>query len=184
MVNILVSGAGIAGPTLAFWLARSGHAVTVVERAADLRLGGQAVDLRGAGRTVVERMGLMPTVSAVMLHQRGMSWVDARGKVRARMGVDAFGGEGFVSEIEVLRGDLAQVLCEATRSDVEYVFGDTITELIQDESGVEVTFQLANPRRFDLVVGAGRSGLDRPPARVRGQRPAVPRLSDRLVHRS
>ena len=140
MANILVSGAGIAGPTLAFWLARSGHAVTVVERAADLRMGGQAVDLRGAGRTVVERMGLMPAVAAVTLQQQGMSWVDGRGRVRARMGVDAFGGEGFISEIEVLRGDLAQVLYEATRNDTEYVFDDTVTALAQDEAGVDVTF--------------------------------------------
>lgn len=158
MVNILVSGAGIAGPTLAFWLARAGHSVTVVERAVDLRLGGQAVDLRGAGRTVVERMGLMAAVREVTLQQRGMSWVDERGRVLATMGVEAFGGEGFISEIEVLRGDLAQVLYDATRDDVEYVFGDSVTELAQDEAGVDVVFERLAPRRFDLVVGADGLG--------------------------
>ena len=158
MANILVSGAGIAGPTLAFWLVRAGHAVTVVERADDLRLGGQAVDLRGAGRTVVERMDLMAEVRSVTLQQRGMSWVDRRGRVLATMGVDAFGGEGFISEIEVLRGDLAEVLYDATRDDVEYVFGDSITELTQDESGVDVEFERLAPRRFDLVVGADGLG--------------------------
>jgi 2-polyprenyl-6-methoxyphenol hydroxylase-like FAD-dependent oxidoreductase len=154
MANILISGAGIAGPTLAFWLARAGHSVTIVERAPDLRMGGQAVDLRGAGRTVVERMGLMPQAKAVMLHQQGMSWVDGRGRARARMGVDAFGGEGFISEIEILRGDLAQLLFDETRDRVTYVFGDTITELSQDEHGVDVAFAHRAPARFDLVVGA------------------------------
>ena len=158
MANILVSGAGIAGPTLAFWLVRAGHTVTVVERADGLRLGGQAVDLRGAGRTVVERMGLMAEVRSVALQQRGMSWVDRRGRVLATMGVDAFGGEGFISEIEVLRGDLAQVLYDATRDDVEYVFGDTVTELAQHQAGVDVVFERGAPRRFDLVVGADGLG--------------------------
>ena len=70
------------------------------------------------------------------------------------MGVDAFGGEGFISEIEILRGDLAQLLFEATRDEVDYVFGDTITELSQDEHGVDVAFAHRAPARFDLVVGA------------------------------
>jgi 2-polyprenyl-6-methoxyphenol hydroxylase-like FAD-dependent oxidoreductase len=158
MANILVSGAGIAGPTIALWLARSGNTVTVIERADDLRLGGQAVDLRGAGRTVIERAGLMPAVTRVRLQQQGMSWVDRRGRVRARMGVDAFGGEGFISEVEVLRGDLAEVLYQATRDGVAYVFGDSITALSQDEDGVDVTFERTAPRRFDLVVGADGLG--------------------------
>ncbi len=154
MSSILISGAGIAGPALASFLAGSGHDVTVVERAPDLRLGGQAVDLRGAGRRVIERMGLMPEAKAVMLHQQGMSWVDARGRARARMGVDAFAGEGFISEIEILRGDLAHLLFEATHGIVSYIFDDTITSLAQDERGVDVTFGHASPARFDLVVGA------------------------------
>ena len=126
MANILISGAGIAGPALAYWLSTSGHDVTVVERADAVRPGGQAVDLRGAGRTVIERMGVMDRVRSVALDQRGVAWVDARGRVTARMPVDAFAGEGIISEIEVLRDDLADVLHDATRARVEYVFGDTV----------------------------------------------------------
>lgn len=154
MTSILISGAGIAGPTLAHWLSASGYDVTVVERAAAVRPGGQAVDLRGAGRTVVERMGVMDRVRSVALDQRGIAWVDGRGRVGARMPVDAFEGEGVISEIEVLRDDLAHVLHEATRARVEYVFGDTVTGLRQDDDGVDVTFENAPPRRFGLVVGA------------------------------
>ncbi len=154
MANILISGAGIAGPALAYWLSTSGHDVTVVERADAVRPGGQAVDLRGAGRTVIERMGVMDRVRSVALDQRGVAWVDARGRVTARMPVDAFAGEGIISEIEVLRDDLADVLHDATRARVEYVFGDTVTDLRQDDDGVDVTFEHAPPRRFALVVGA------------------------------
>lgn len=154
MTDILISGAGIGGPALAYWLQAAGHNVTVVERAPALRPGGQTVDLRGAGRTVIERMGVMDRVRSVALDQRGIAWVTASGRVTARMPVDAFQGEGIISEIEVLRDDLAQVLHDATAPGVEYLFGDTITGLRQDADGVDVTFEQAPPRRFGLVVGA------------------------------
>lgn len=154
MTDILISGAGIAGPALAYWLRAAGHDVTVVERAPAQRPGGQAVDLRGAGRTVIERMGLMDRVRGVALDQRGIAWVTSTGRVTARMLVDAFDGEGIISEIEVLRDDLAHVLHDATAPGVEYLFGDTVTALHQDADGVDVTFENAAPRRFGLVVGA------------------------------
>ncbi|MCB5163427.1 FAD-dependent monooxygenase [Streptomyces bambusae] len=152
--EILISGAGIAGPALAYWLRKAGFAVTIVERAPQPRPGGQTVDLRGAGRTVVERMGLMDRAKAESVHQHGIALVDAAGRVTARVGADSFGGEGIVSEIEILRGDLARLLYEATLPDTEYLWDDTITALDQDADGVTVTFEKAPPRRFALVVGA------------------------------
>src|SRR4051794_17150378 len=155
--SVLISGAGVAGPALASWLTRRGMAVTVVERAPAPRPGGQAVDLRGAARTVADRMRLLDEIRAVSLEQRGIAWVRADGTIAARMGADAFGGEGIVSEIEVLRGDLADVLLRATQNSTEYVFGDSIAGLDDDGDGVTVTFERSAPRRFDLVVGADGS---------------------------
>jgi 2-polyprenyl-6-methoxyphenol hydroxylase-like FAD-dependent oxidoreductase len=152
--TILISGAGIAGPALAFWLHRHGMSATVVEQAPAPRPGGQTVDLRGAGRVVVERMGLLAQARALALEQRGIAFVDAADRVRARMTTEQFGGEGIVSDLEILRGDLADLLYGDTTDDVEYVFGDTITGLHQDANGVDVTFAQGPPRRFDLVVGA------------------------------
>src|SRR4051812_7713474 len=100
--EILVSGAGIAGAALAYWLRRAGFAVTVVERAPAPRPGGQTVDLRGAGRDVITRMGLMDQVRALTVDQKGLALVDAAGRTKARLPADAFGGEGIVSEIEIL----------------------------------------------------------------------------------
>ncbi|MBW0119605.1 FAD-dependent monooxygenase, partial [Pseudonocardia abyssalis] len=151
--DILISGGGIAGPALAHWLRRHGFRVTVVERATTPRTGGQAVDLRGAGRTVVARMGLADRIRDLTLDQRGIAWVDAGGRVTARMPVEAFGGEGIVSEFEILRGDLAAVLAGAA-TDVEHLHGDTVTALDEDADGVVVTFEHAPRRRFGLVVGA------------------------------
>ena len=152
--EILISGAGIAGAAAAYWLRKAGYAVTVVERAPTPRPGGQTVDLRGAGRTVMKRMGLLDQIRAMTVTQRGIAWIDASGRHRAEMPVEAFDGNGIVSADEILRGDLAAILYEASRPGVSYVFDDTITALEQHPDGVLVTFEKADPRHFDLVVGA------------------------------
>jgi 2-polyprenyl-6-methoxyphenol hydroxylase-like FAD-dependent oxidoreductase len=152
--DILISGASIAGPALAYWLRANGFNPTVVERAPAPRPGGQTVDLRGAGRTVIQRMGLMDRARELSLDQRGIAWVNSHGRVTARMPSSLHGGEGIISEIEILRGDLGQLLYEASQPGTEYLFDDTITGLDQDESGVTVTFERAAPRRFGLVIGA------------------------------
>ncbi|WP_371749974.1 NAD(P)-binding protein [Streptomyces sp. NBC_01283] len=115
----LICGAGIAGPALAYWLRKAGSRVTIVERAPHPRPGGQTVDLRGAGRTVIERMGLMDRARAQSVDQRGLALVDACGRTTAQMPADSFGGQGIVSEIEILRGDLAHLLHEASLPDTE-----------------------------------------------------------------
>ncbi|KAA9374401.1 FAD-binding monooxygenase [Microbispora cellulosiformans] len=152
--DILISGGGIAGPALAYWLGRAGFTVTVVERAPAPRPGGQTVDLRGAGRTVAARMGLLDRAREVSVEQNGVALVDGKGRFTATLPVDAFGGEGIVSEIEILRGDLADLLYQASLPGTEYLFDDTVTALEQDDDGVTVTFEKSAPRRFGLVVGA------------------------------
>ncbi len=152
--EILISGAGIAGAAAAYWLREAGFIVTVVERAPAPRPGGQTVDLRGAGRVVVERMGLLEQIRAMTVTQRGIAWVDASGRHRAEMPVDAFQGNGIVSADEILRGDLGAILYEAACPGVSYLFDDTISAIEQHTDGVLVTFEKADPRRFDFVVGA------------------------------
>src|SRR5437016_3295148 len=150
--TVLVSGASITGPALAWWLRRYGFDVTVVERAPALRPGGHAVDLRGVARDVVERMGIMPRVRRDSVDERGVAMVDRAGRWTARMLAELFGGEGIVAEIEIMRGDLSRILYEATRAGVEYLFGDRVVELTQGDDGVDVRFASGAGRRFDLVV--------------------------------
>ncbi|HEY0239367.1 MAG TPA: FAD-dependent monooxygenase [Friedmanniella sp.] len=152
--TVLVSGAGPAGSALAFWLRRAGFAPTVVEIAPAPRPGGQTVDLRGAGRTVIDRMGLMDAARALVVPQRGLALVDERGRHRAELTIEAFGGDGVVSELEILRGDLGQLLHDSVAGDVEHLFGRRVTELQDTDEGVEVTFDDGTVRTFDLVVGA------------------------------
>jgi 2-polyprenyl-6-methoxyphenol hydroxylase-like FAD-dependent oxidoreductase len=152
--RVLVAGASIAGPALAHWLRRRGAEVTVVERGPGLRPGGQAVDARGVAKEVIRRMGLDAAVRTACTETAGAYTVDVDGNVLETYRADDHGGDGFIAEIEILRGDLSQVLYDDTRDGVEYVFGDRIAELTQDADGVDVAFAGGGRRRFDLVVGA------------------------------
>jgi 2-polyprenyl-6-methoxyphenol hydroxylase-like FAD-dependent oxidoreductase len=152
--TVLISGAGIAGPTLAFWLNRNGYRVIIVELAGGIRPGGQTVDLRGVGRDVVERMGLLDQMTALALDQAGAAWVKADGTRRAEMPVTAFDGNGLVSTVEILRGDIADVLYAATAEHTEYRFDTRIDELSQDADGVHATLSDGSAVTADLVVGA------------------------------
>jgi 2-polyprenyl-6-methoxyphenol hydroxylase-like FAD-dependent oxidoreductase len=158
--RVLVAGASIAGPALAHWLGRRGAEVTVVERAPELRPGGQAVDARGVTREVIRRMGLDAAVRAARTETAGAYIVDVAGNVLETYRADDDGGDGYISEIEILRGDLSRVLHDDTQDGVEYIFGDRIAELTQDADGVDVAFAGGDRRRFDLVVGA--DGLHSP----------------------
>jgi 2-polyprenyl-6-methoxyphenol hydroxylase-like FAD-dependent oxidoreductase len=152
--RVLVTGASIAGPAVAHWLHRRGAEVTVVERAPGLRPGGQAVDARGVTKEVIRRMGLDAAVRAARTETAGAYTVDVDGNVLETFRADDDGGDGYISEIEILRGDLSRVLHDDTRDGVEYVFGDRIAGLTQDTDGVDVTFMGGGQRRFDLVIGA------------------------------
>lgn len=155
MVNVLISGASVAGPALAYWLRRHGMNPAVVERAPGVRPGGQAIDIRGVALGVVDRMGLLGTVGDLRTRTTGMSFVDADGAELMRSTEETLtGGVLANDDIEVLKSDLSQVLYDATRDDVEYVFGDSIAGLEQDDDGVSVTFERGAGRRFDYVIGA------------------------------
>lgn len=153
-MKVLISGAGIAGLALAHVLAEGGHDVTVVEIAPTLRPGGQLVDIRGTSRDAAERMGLLEPIRSAQLAQRGMRYVDDRGRTLAELGVEMFGGNGPVADLEILRGDLTRVLHDVTATRVDLRFGDAIRTLDQDDRGVDATFEHAPAERFDLVVAA------------------------------
>jgi 2-polyprenyl-6-methoxyphenol hydroxylase-like FAD-dependent oxidoreductase len=153
-MRVLISGGGIAGPALAFWLGRAGADVTVVERAPVPRPGGQAVDVRGVARGVVEAMGIRQAIADHQVDERGFKMVDRRGRTLSAMSADMFGGEGIVAEIEISRGDLARILYDATAGTTTWRFGDRITALTQDPAGVDVSFAGGGSDRFDIVVGA------------------------------
>ncbi len=153
--NVLISGASIGGPTLAYWLNRYGFHVTVVERAAGLRPGGQAIDVRGPALEVAERMGVLDEIRRQSTALRGMSVVDGDGNELSRSTERTIsGGEIAGPDVEILRDDLARILFTAGGGGIEYLFDDSIATLEQDDHEVRVAFRSGTARTFDLVVGA------------------------------
>ncbi|MEW9547385.1 FAD-dependent oxidoreductase [Nonomuraea sp. NPDC050783] len=150
--RVLVSGAGVAGPVLAYWLARHGFEVTVVERApAPRRTGGHAVDLFRPAMDISERMGVLPRVEERSTGTHRMT-VHREGSRRpVPVDLSKIFGAASGRHVEIMRDDLIEIYHDATCDDVEYVFGDSITAI---SPGGEVRFGNAAPRRFDLVVGA------------------------------
>ena len=147
---VLISGAGIAGATLAALLGRAGHQVTVVERDQGLRSSGNPVDVRKSAYQVAERLGILARLRDAGTNVRELIFVDAAGRqvasMRTRQSEDR--------EVEVPRADLSAILVEAGREVAEFQFDEMITELYSDARGVDVIFDRLEPRRFDLVVGA------------------------------
>lgn len=147
--TVLISGASVAGPSLAFWLSRFGFEPTIVERTPTLREGGYAVDFRGTSMEALRRMELLDKVKADATNMGDMFFVNARGRKTARMPAAAFSGE-----LEIMRGDLAKILYEATAKGTDYIFGDSIAEMVEEDDGVDVAFESGRRQRFDLVIGA------------------------------
>ncbi|ASU82482.1 FAD-dependent oxidoreductase [Nocardiopsis gilva YIM 90087] len=152
--NVLISGASIAGPALAYWLREHGFTPTVLERAPRLRDGGYAIDVRGTAVDVVDRMGLLADVRRAYTQMRTMSIVKGDGRASVAVGLSLFGQEESTRDVELMRGHLSRLLYQATKDDVEYVFGDSITAMEESAEGVRVTFEKGAPRTFGLVVGA------------------------------
>ncbi|MER5941682.1 FAD-dependent monooxygenase [Streptomyces sp. NPDC001928] len=152
--KVLISGASVAGPALAFWLNRYGFAVTVVEKAGALRDGGYPIDVRGTALEVVRRMGILPRLRATHIDLRRLTFLAADGSEVASLNPHAVTGGVAGQDLEVRRGDLTSVLYAAVRDDVEFLFDDSIDTLDQSGHGVDVTFRGGSRRTFDMVFGA------------------------------
>ncbi|WP_432972222.1 FAD-dependent oxidoreductase [Dactylosporangium sp. CA-233914] len=147
--SVLISGAGVAGTTAAYWLARHGWRVTVVERSAGQRSSGNPVDVRGPAWPVARDMGVLPVLRERATHADGVRVVDTAGRAIARLPMQT-----SPDALEIPRADLAAVLHRAASSHADFRYDDSIVAMTPDASGVDVVFDCATPQRFDLVVGA------------------------------
>ncbi|MFI0036490.1 FAD-dependent monooxygenase [Streptomyces mutabilis] len=152
--KVLISGAGIAGPVLAYWLNRYGYAVTVVEKAGAPRSGGYPIDVRGTALDVVRRMGILPRLRDSHIDLRRLTFLEEDGSEVALLHPHTVTGGVAGRDLEVRRGDLTDALYTAVRDDAEFLFNDSIDTLDQSGHGVDVTFRGGGRRTFDMVFGA------------------------------
>jgi 2-polyprenyl-6-methoxyphenol hydroxylase-like FAD-dependent oxidoreductase len=145
--RILISGAGIAGFTLAYWLKQRGFSPTIIEKYPHVRGGGYKVDVRGTALEVAKRMGIYEDLLEANVNLAGSKFVSSDAKVFEFEG-DIL-GHSSIGEIEINRWDLAQILSKKV-GEIEIIYGDSITKI--DEK--MVYFEKMEPREFDIVVGA------------------------------
>lgn len=148
--KILISGGGVAGLTLAFWLKRHGFIPTIVEKHPELRTGGYKIDIRGIALDVIEKMGLFEEVSSYKTEIARARVMESGGAV-AEMDADTCGGR-INGDIEIMRGDLCKIIYDHT--DIEYIFGSSIQAITEDANGLIVEFDTKESRHFDLCIGA------------------------------
>lgn len=153
-LRIVINGAGIAGPTLAYWLRESDHEVLLVEQSPHLRSGGYIIDFWGTGYDIAERMGLLPRIKELGYQVQEVRFVDRYGRKRGGFSTDVFArmtGGRFTS---LRRSDLAATLYRALDGKVETIFGDSVARIAQEGDDVRVSFDHAHPREVDMVIGA------------------------------
>lgn len=147
--NVLVVGAGLAGSTLAYWLARHGIETTVVEKSAGQRSSGSPVDVRGPALPVIEHMNLLAPLRAAATLASSLTVVDGSGRRKGWIPTQA-----SANAVEIPRSDLAAILNRAASTYADVIYDESVLTLHDDGEGVDVTFERTAPRRFDLVVGA------------------------------
>ncbi|KAK1978584.1 hypothetical protein LZ30DRAFT_728561 [Colletotrichum cereale] len=158
-MRVLISGAGIAGPTLAWFLARTGARITIIERSRSVPSGGHNVDVNHGAIDVMRKMGLIDQLRRFNTTEKGTRLIGPSGQPFAPFPVKAGSSASPTSEFEILRGDLAAVLHEATEDhpNIEYLFGTTCSKIISDDEGSDsarVELSDGRIREFDLVVAA------------------------------
>jgi 2-polyprenyl-6-methoxyphenol hydroxylase-like FAD-dependent oxidoreductase len=153
-MRIIINGAGIAGPTLAYWLRKAGHEVVLVEAAPRLRTGGYIIDFGLVGYDIAEKMGLIPRLRELGYRVRETRLVDRQGRTSARLMTDSLARLTHDRYVSLRRSDLAATIYGALDGTVETIFGDSVASIEEAGACVRVGFDHAPPREADLVIGA------------------------------
>ncbi|NHN25269.1 FAD-binding monooxygenase [Flavobacterium jejuense] len=151
--SVLISGASIAGLTMAYWMKRYGYKVTVVEIGVAPRMGGSPIDVRGDSLDTAKRMGIFDAIKAARLTM-GLEFLNGKGEVEGKIKVNELGAIRPGEDTEIRRDDLVNILYSTVKEGVEYKFSNRITLLNQDEEKVEVTFKDGTSETYDFVFGA------------------------------
>ena len=152
--SVLISGIGIAGPTLAYWLGLYGFSSTLVENAPHLRTGGYVIDFWGRGFDVAEKMGILPAIKREGYDIKELRIVGARGRRIGGFNADVFRSATLGRYVSIPRGELAKIIYQKIEGSCETIFGDSVTKIEQNANHVSVSFQRTAPRDFDIVIGA------------------------------
>ena len=153
-MRVAINGVGIAGPTLAYWLRKSGHNVLLIEESPQLRSGGYVIDFWGVGYDIAEKMGLIPQIREMGYQVGEVRFVDRDGRKSGGFSVDTFRRMTNGRFTSLRRSDLAAAIYRALDGKAETIFGDSVAKIEDEGHCVRVSFDHAAPREVDLVIGA------------------------------
>jgi 2-polyprenyl-6-methoxyphenol hydroxylase-like FAD-dependent oxidoreductase len=148
--SVLISGASVAGLSNAYWLARTGWDVTIIERAPAFRTGGQNIDIRGVAREVLEKMNLFVAAKEHNTTESGTVIIDEQDKTIATLPSDD--ADGATAELEILRGDLAQIILQALPKQVKLMYGESIEQIREKPDSVTITTKSQQTFKATLLV--------------------------------
>ncbi len=153
-MHAVINGAGVAGPTLAWWLNRDGHDVTLVDHAPSFRTGGYIIDFWGVGYEVACRMGLEQAIRSRGYQVERVRYVDERGRTSATLSVSTLARQLAGRFTSLPRGDLAEAIFDDVKDRIDTRFGDTIAAVEQDDARVACRLASGSSIDADLLIGA------------------------------
>jgi 2-polyprenyl-6-methoxyphenol hydroxylase-like FAD-dependent oxidoreductase len=151
--SVLISGASIAGLTMAYWMNHYGYDVTVVEIGLQPRRGGTPIDVRGEALDCARRMGVLEAIKEAKLPTKGLKFMNAQNEVQGTMLVEEIGAI-TPDDTEIRRDDLVDILYDKVKTNVHYKFANRITQIEQTAENVSVTFKDGSVSTYDFVIGA------------------------------
>ncbi|MCF0055072.1 FAD-dependent monooxygenase [Dyadobacter sp. CY356] len=151
--SVLVSGASIAGLTMAYWMNHYGYDVTIVEIGHQPRRGGTPIDVRGEALDCARRMGILDAIKKAKLPTKGLKFMNEQNELQGTMLVEQIGAI-TPDDTEIRRDDLVDILYAKVRNSVNYKFANRITQLEQNAEYVNVSFEDKTFGTYDFVIGA------------------------------
>jgi 2-polyprenyl-6-methoxyphenol hydroxylase-like FAD-dependent oxidoreductase len=152
--SVLISGIGIAGPALAYWLTHFRFKTTLVEKSPVLRTGGYVIDFWGRAFDVAEKMGILSAIKRESYDVNELRLVSASGRRVGGFGVNVFRAATDGRYVSISRGTLAKIIYQKIENRCETIFGDSIVQIDQMDDRVQVEFEHTAQQEFDIVIGA------------------------------
>jgi len=152
--KVLISGAGIGGLTLAYFLHKNGYQPVIIEKADSLRDGGYMIDFFSSGISVAEKIDIIPQLKEKNHGTNIIIQQNERGIKQFVLNMSGFRAAVNGKLFNFLRTDLADVLYETIKDHVEIRFSTSIETITQNKKEVTVTFNNNMQETFDILVGA------------------------------
>jgi 2-polyprenyl-6-methoxyphenol hydroxylase-like FAD-dependent oxidoreductase len=153
-MRVLISGAGIAGLSLALRLGQRGLTPILVERSPALRAAGYMLGLVDPGFDAAERLGIVGDLRRMQYAPQQIVYVGPDGKERWRLKGGALATLVGDRQLSLMRGDIERVLYDNIRDGAAIRFGTSVEAIDASAAGITATLTDGTKLDADLVVGA------------------------------